>query len=174
MADPEGSDPLLEYRLARNGLASVFAAELIATVGRERALPLLGRAVIRLRSEEARRLARQWGDNSLTALGTHFRRLEAEQGILHVLEASESRLVVRITRCPSTEAFRQLGQPELAPLFCASEPAFIRAFNPRLRHRSTQTIARGGAYCDHVWTLVEAGAGEPETLEGTSEPAETG
>ena len=34
-----------------------------------------------MRREEARRLAQQWDDNSLTALGAHFRRLEAEQGI---------------------------------------------------------------------------------------------
>jgi len=151
--DQAEGDPLLAYRLARNELAVAFARELIAEVGRERALPLLGRAVIRMRQAEARRLAEQWGDNSLTALGAHFRRLQAEQGLLEVLEATESRLAVRIHRCPSTEAFRLLGMPELAPLFCASEPAFIKAFNPQLRHRSAQTIARGGSCCEHVWTL---------------------
>jgi len=155
MTDQDARDPLLEYRLARNELAVAVAEELIAGVGRARALPLLGRAVIRMRSEEARRLAQQWGDNSLTALGAHFRRLEAEQGILEVLEATPSRLAVHILRCPSTEAFRRLGHAELAPLFCASEPAFIKAFNPQLRHRSTQTIARGGAGCDHVWYLEQ-------------------
>jgi hypothetical protein len=166
MAEQEGHDPLLERRLARNALATAFAAELIETVGRARGLALLGRAVNRMRSDEARRLARQWGDDSLTALGAHFRRLEAEQGLVQVLEATESRLVVRILRCPSTEAFRQLGRPELAPLFCASESAFIKAFNPRLRHASTQTIARGGATCEHTWYVADAGGESPETLEG--------
>ena len=157
----EQHDPLLERRLARNELAVAFARQLIAALGRERAMPLLARAVIRMRTAEARRLAEQWGDNSLTALGKHFCRLAAEQGILEVLECTEDRLAVHIHRCPSTEAFRQLGLPELAPLFCASEPAFIKAFNPRLKHVGRQTIARGAQYCDHVWVSTAPAEGQP-------------
>lgn len=149
------ADPLLQARLERNELAVAFAQELIAELGRERAMPILARAINRMQSDAARALARQLGDNSLTALGDYFRRRAAQQGILEVLEATERRLAIRIRRCPSTEAFRRLGLAEIAPLFCASDHAFIRAFNPRIKLSRTQTIARGGACCDHVWELEE-------------------
>jgi len=146
---------LLQARLERNELAVAFAQELIAELGRVRAIPILARAINRMQSEAARALAGQLGDNSLAALGEYFRRRAREQGILEVLEASEQRLTIRILRCPSTEAFRRLGLDEIAPLFCASDHAFIRAFNPQIRLSRTQTIARGGACCDHVWEEEE-------------------
>ena len=39
VTDQDAHDPLLEYRLARNELAVAIAGELIAGVGRARALP---------------------------------------------------------------------------------------------------------------------------------------
>jgi len=59
----------------------------------------------------------------------------------------------KIDRCISWEAFNHLGLPQLCQLYCDSDHAYIKAFNPHMKLIRTKVIANGDDYCDHIWAL---------------------
>jgi len=138
-----------EYRLAVT-LAKAFISEL----GEERALAIIGQAFETIQVNAAKQLAEELGSNTLEALAGHYQRQAAENDHLEVLEVTDRRIALRITRCRAWEAFQHLGAPELCRLYCDSDHTYIRAFNPRMRLARTQTIAGGDSCCDHVWEIV--------------------
>lgn len=50
--------------------------------------------------------------------------------------------------CPYYEACQELDCPELAPVFCATDDVCYGHMHPNLSWNRTQTIARGGKFCD--------------------------
>ena len=55
----------------------------------------------------------------------------------------------------AAEAFAYLGLPEVCKLYCQSDYAMIKAFNPKMKLVRTETIAGGDEYCDHIWALED-------------------
>ena len=53
-----------------------------------------------------------------------------------------------MTVCPYLEACRQLGCPELTPVFCHTDDICYGNMHPRLIWARTKTLARGGDCCD--------------------------
>ena len=130
-----------------------FAKEFMAELGKERALAIISRAFEKLQLEAAHELAEQLGSNTLEALADHYRKMAAERDTLELLEVTDRRIALKISRCTSWEAFQALGAPELCRLYCDSDYAYIKAFNPKMKMVRTQTLAGGDDCCDHVWVI---------------------
>jgi hypothetical protein len=64
------------------------------------------------------------------------------------------RIGYRFTRCMWAEVFRELGEPELGLVICASDEPAVKAYNPELGFRRTKILMSGDQICDHIF-LVE-------------------
>lgn len=53
-----------------------------------------------------------------------------------------------MTACPYYETCKNLGYPELAPVFCHSDDICYGNMHPKLKWNRTKTIARGADLCD--------------------------
>ena len=55
------------------------------------------------------------------------------------------------TRCLWAEIFRELGEPDLGFVMCASDEPAVRAYNHALGFKRTRTLMEGDDLCDHVF-----------------------
>lgn len=55
------------------------------------------------------------------------------------------------TKCLWSEIYRELGEPDLGPYYCASDEPEVRAFNPKLGFNRTKVKMTGDEVCDHVF-----------------------
>ena len=139
----------------RYEMAVAFAKQMVEELGEPRALAIMARALEKMQVKVAQDLAQKLGDNSLAALAEHIRQQAAQRDNLQVVEITDKLIATRVTRCRSAEAFKHLGAPEICRLYCDSDYAYIRAFNPKMRMVRTKTIAAGDEYCNHIWALDE-------------------
>jgi len=139
----------------RYEMAVAFYRQMVEELGEPAALAIAARALEKMQLKVARDLAEKLGDNSLPALAEHIRKQAAQRDTQQVVEITDKLIATRITRCRSAEAFKALGAPELCRLYCDSDYAYIRAFNPKMRMVRTKTIAAGDEYCNHMWVLDE-------------------
>ena len=65
----------------------------------------------------------------------------------------------RFTRCLWAEIFRELGEPELGWIACASDEPGTRAYNPQMRFKRTKVLMHGDDSCDHVFYVEDEGGG---------------
>jgi hypothetical protein len=145
--------PDVQEYVDRYRVAVAFARAFIDELGEKQAYPIIQRAFEDMQIEAAHDLAEELGDNSLEALAAHYRKLASERDNLEIVEVTGEQIALKITRCRAFEAFSHLGMPELCQLYCNSDDAYIKAFNPQMRMIRTRTIASGDAYCDHIWAL---------------------
>jgi hypothetical protein len=77
-----------------------------------------------------------------------------------IVESSEKRAVVRVTKCPLLEHLRR-QDPELVPHFCYVEPnvdvGSFRYINPAIRLEIPCKLSEGSPYSDYVITIAEDG-----------------
>jgi hypothetical protein len=80
-----------------------------------------------------------------------FIRNNENDGIVH----SENQVSLHITRCRFFEAFRDMGNGQLAQAFCESDETVFNEYSPEMRfHRGTEvpsTIARGARRCTFIY-----------------------
>ena len=62
--------------------------------------------------------------------------------------AEPGRVRFDMEACPYFQTCQDLGCPEIAPVFCATDDICYGNMHPRLFWNRTQTIARGGKLCD--------------------------
>jgi hypothetical protein len=61
------------------------------------------------------------------------------------------RIGYHFTRCMWAEIYRELGEPELGSVICASDQPAVKAHNPQLGFTRTQVLMHGDAVCNHVF-----------------------
>jgi hypothetical protein len=148
-------DPQVQPLIDRYEMAVAFAQEFVEELGEARAHPIIQRALEKMQIKAAQDLAERLGSNSLEALADHYRERAAERDNLEILEVTDKHVALKITRCRAFEAFSHLGAPEICRLYCDSDHAYIKAFNPKMKMMRTKTIAAGDECCDHIWALDE-------------------
>ena len=148
-------DPDLAPFVEKNRLAVAFAREFVAEVGEQPAMKACARAFEKLQVEHGKKLAERLGSNTLPSLAEDLRKRAEEIPGLNILDVTDTQIVTKITRCRAFLAFQHLGMPDLCKLYCASDDAFIKAFNPKMKLIRTKTIAGGDEYCDHIWAIDE-------------------
>ena len=71
----------------------------------------------------------------------------------HRVTDEPDRVAYHYTRCMWAEVFRDLGEPELGFVICASDEPAIRAYNPRLAFKRANVFMNGDEICDHVFYM---------------------
>ena len=71
-------------------------------------------------------------------------------GELEVLEDSPDCFAMKVYRCYLLDTLTVQGAPELTALFCSTDD-WLAELLPRVRWGRTQTLGRGGTYCDFCW-----------------------
>jgi hypothetical protein len=71
-------------------------------------------------------------------------------GELEVLEDNPNCFAMKVYRCYILDTLLTQGTPELTALFCATDD-WLAELLPRVRWERTQTLGRGGSYCDFCW-----------------------
>ena len=67
-----------------------------------------------------------------------------------VIDESD-RVAYNYTRCVWSQIYRELGEPELGIVLCASDEPAVRSYNPKLAFRRTKVLMNGDEVCDHVF-----------------------
>jgi hypothetical protein len=71
-----------------------------------------------------------------------------------VVEDTEGRYAVDMTRCQFAEYFRSIGEPEIGALLtCGVDFAAQATLRPSWEFRRTQTQMEGAPFCDFRWRL---------------------
>ena len=147
--------PELKSYIDQYKMAVAIAKELVEELGEEEAHAILQRASNKMQAQVLKDRARRLGSNSFKTLVDYCRKLATERDNLKVLEITDDRLALKLTRCRAFEAFEHLGAPEICRLYCDTDFSSIKAFNPEIKLLRTKTIASGDGYCDHVFVLEE-------------------
>ena len=71
-------------------------------------------------------------------------------GELEVLDDSPDCFAMKVNRCYLLDTLTVQGAPELTALFCSTDDWMAKLL-PRVRWERTQTLGRGGTYCDFCW-----------------------
>jgi hypothetical protein len=75
------------------------------------------------------------------------------------------RIGYHYTRCMWAEIYRELGEPDLGLMLCASDEPAVKSYNSHLAFRRTQTLLTGDPFCDHVFYVEkQAPAARQTTL----------
>ena len=59
------------------------------------------------------------------------------------------------TRCMWAEVYRELGEPELGLVICASDEPAVKSYNPKLGFKRTKVLMDGDEVCDHIFHVDE-------------------
>ena len=86
-------------------------------------------------------VGKQYGPDA--GFGVRFYDLGADHAKLDVVE------------CPYCRVCRELGYPEIIPVFCYSDDIVYGNMHPKLKWNRTQTIGRGGNCCDFDIKLLK-------------------
>ncbi len=146
------------------------------------------KTLIEEKGEEGRELARKaaedagvkWGeamievagmtaeDTSIPAIAKAYHESMQFYGYDNeIIEVSEKRAVVRVTKCPLLEHWRR-QYPDVIPHVCYVEPYIdvgsYKFLNPNVHLEIPCKLSEGSPYSDYVLTLVEDGETPPPEL----------
>ncbi len=110
--------------------------------------------VSNLAREHGIKLASEFGGNSLADFALIIS-LWSKNGALRfdILEKSETRLSMNVTRCRYAEMYDSLGIRELGIVMsCSRDFALAGGFNPKIKLVRTRTIMESADYCDFRFT----------------------
>ena len=77
-------------------------------------------------------------------------RQEYLPGSQEVVEDSPDGFAVQVYRCFIFDTLSAHGAPELTALYCNTDD-WLAELMPKVRWERTQTLGRGGEYCDFCW-----------------------
>jgi hypothetical protein len=78
----------------------------------------------------------------------------AEEGFLkyEVLEESDERFAVKITKCKYAEFYIEKGRPDIGyAMHCALDFGETEAFSAEIMLKRAKTLMQGDDYCDHCY-----------------------
>ena len=66
-----------------------------------------------------------------------------------------SRIGYHFTHCMWADVYRELGEPELGFVICASDEPSVKAFNSKLAFKRTKVLMNGDEICDQIFLVEE-------------------
>ena len=148
------NDALYERVRQEIKLAVYFAREMYESLGKDRALEIIGRAYQNYSDDH---MSEPYLDMPMEKRFSKFKenlKAEAERDkSFRIVEESDTHIKVKFHRCPYYEVYKEYGIPEVCEKFCDADFGAFRKVHPRLRLARTHEIPRGDSYCDHCWTL---------------------
>jgi hypothetical protein len=151
---------MLEKRRIEAAMLKHVYETLKASHGIEVAQRTIAEAVRKSAVEQAAEMAARVGGE--TSLQTFIDRQKqwTRDGALErdILEQSETRYRLNVTRCKYAEMYRDMGLGEIGHLLsCQRDGTFCEGYDPRIKLKRTQTIMQGASYCDFDYTFEEDG-----------------
>lgn len=151
---------LLERRRIEAEFAKGLFDALAEELGRERAVAILTKAVIRLAETAGAKFAEARGaaQESRPDLLAYAEILpiwrEGDALAIDLKTRDADRLEFDVVRCRYADMYRELGIAELgAVLSCNRDKAFCIGFNPDIRLTRTKTIMEGADHCDFRYVV---------------------
>ena len=154
--DESMKDALYKEAENRVKLAAYFAKEMIETLGKDKAMDIIGRAYQKYSNAH---FSEPYLDMPMEKRFQAFkedlkaRAKENEHPV--VVEESDRHIKVRFNRCPTYEVYKDNGIPEVCQKYCDSDFEAFPQIDPKIRVTREHEIAYGDSYCDHCWTLEE-------------------
>jgi len=141
----------LHRREIQSPLIASLLRAFISEIGYAKAMAVASAAIQSDAVEVGKRMAEKYGGNTMQDLLQVARESWAEDDALEftVLEETDQRLSLDVTRCRYAELYDRLGIKEFGScLSCDRDAPLIKSFNPRMKLLRTQTIMQGAALCD--------------------------
>lgn len=146
------TNTLLDRRRIEAEFAKAILDTLSEEIGRERAVEILAKTIVRLAEAAGADFASRAAGNEDRLLAySEVLAVWSQGGALEIdlKKREEGRLEFDVTRCRYAEMYRELGILELgAVLSCNRDGAFCRGFDPAIRLTRTMTIMDGADHCD--------------------------
>ena len=82
-----------------------------------------------------------------------------EKGLLEyeVLEDSDDKFAIKITKCKYTDFYLERGAPEIGyRMHCALDFGETEAFSSEITLKRTKTLMQGDNYCNHCYELKQS------------------
>ena len=158
----------MEYLTLAYGNIVFVVSAISKKLGREKVEEALTSVIIEENLKRGKRMAKVMGNNSLNDLLEHERQelfLPQELRESHlmeweIVEQTDDKIEIKITRCLFAEAFKELGDTELGYIIsCEQDFHFAKGFNPKIKLTRTKTLMEGHDYCDHCWKLMKEDEG---------------
>ena len=149
--------PIITLRRIEAGVNKPIYDEMVATLGREQARAILGRAIEQNAIEHGQGYAEREPDGGNDLLG--FARLlpqwQKDDALeIEVLESSRARFDFNVTRCAYAEMYAEIGVAEIGDLLsCGRDGAFCTGYNPKITMQRSQTDMKGAPHCDFRYAL---------------------
>jgi hypothetical protein len=147
--------------LARREIEARMAGPLIRAftveLGKEKTLSIVKTTIENLAREAGRDLAEWVCGNGLVEFEKGLELWTRDDALeIEVLERSDTRFYMNVTRCRYAEMYKELGVPELGMvLSCARDFALIEGYNSDITLTRTQTIMEGADFCDFRYQVVK-------------------
>jgi len=141
-----------EYELAVD-----FYKQMVEDLGKERALEIVKKALMKKQMKEAEKWKKEAGGNSFQEFVEWYKNKNKGKENVEILEITDKAVKTKIKKCSAAEAFAYLGVPEVCQAYCATDFELIKAFNPKMKLVRTKTLADGDDCCDHIWALENYG-----------------
>jgi len=81
-----------------------------------------------------------------------YKQFESNNIIFDVIDESDQRFEIEITRCLVFEAFNELGVPSLTQWMCDVAFGYFSRYHPCMTYEKDRMIARGADRCHEVFT----------------------
>ena len=151
------------YRILKAQRGAEAALELTADLVLEATVAYLRTQIPALQRKDYEVLPESERQSMLTNLVDQFPNVE-----VGAFETSDRHFRFTVSRCVFVGMCRDLGHPELAPIFCAGDGAFFERHMPEIAFDRPTTRAQGQSCCDFrfAWREdLERDAGELEIAE---------
>lgn len=145
--------------LVRREIEALIAAPLIKAfmdkLGGEETFELAGGVIRTLALESGKMMAAVTGGSTMHHLADGFSFFSVGGALeFDVLEATDTKFSLNVTRCRYAEMYKKHGIQELGCLLsCGRDFALVEGFNPGIKLSRTQTIMEGAGFCDFCFTL---------------------
>jgi len=150
---------LLERRRIEAEFAKAILDELIPETGREKAVELLSKAIVKLARHSGAAFAERTGDLApdLIAYSDILEIWQQDDALsLELLAQEKDKLEFNVTRCRYAEMYRELGLSDLgSALSCNRDLEFCSGFNPAIKLTRSQTLMENASHCDFRYKIYK-------------------
>lgn len=148
--------PVLTKRKLQAEVIGPIFAEMVAVIGEEKAIEILGNAIRKAAVAEGKAFAQRANGQTSMADFIALYELWTADGALEVdvLAADETQFEFNVTRCRYAETYREMGLGHIGRLLsCNRDGTFCEGYDPRIKLERKQTIMEGASCCTFRYRL---------------------
>jgi hypothetical protein len=152
MSSKHGKElPTLTRRRLQAQVIGPIYAEMVATIGEEKAQAILDAAVRKAAIAEGRHFA-SLAPGGVTSMADFIRLYDLwtqdDALEIEVIEASDTTFDFDVTRCRYAETYREMGLGHIGHLMsCNRDGTFCQGYDPNIELKREQTIMAGAPRC---------------------------